>query len=392
MLAFNLDDNSTILEKYALPNDPGYLMDKTSCPEPFDNQAMFKVWQGDTDYETIFKINFQGKEHEVKVRFSYAKEEARQSSNGKQPGALPHGKHAAKNIGISVVRAGRELELDQTLVNSYDPTERWWGVEVEFPPALDDIFGVTNNKQSARNFGEILQLDTESLLENGKTVAQLKEELKEDEDPKLPLLELAEKINSQLSVIRGLIKAQTKGTGKNSKRHDTYKPEKVASYRTKERQNNGYLGQSDKEEELPKEERKQVIQETLVNVGVTQNEAELLAATTVDDGLKYTFAKAPIEGSAFFSVQSKGGSIIITLNTKHPAYKNLVEVLEDNVDDVDAETLRSRLGNSLDALKLLLMAWARYEDEQPEGNRKQDVEDARIDWGRLARRFLEDEE
>jgi hypothetical protein len=118
MMAFDLDVLYNIItEKDALPNDPCYLMEKTSCPEPFDNQAMFQVWQGDIDDETIFKINFQGKEHEVKVRFSYAKEEARQSSNGKQPGSLPHGKNAAKNVGISLVRAGRELELDQTNEN-----------------------------------------------------------------------------------------------------------------------------------------------------------------------------------------------------------------------------------------------------------------------------------
>ncbi|MBD2392767.1 ATP-binding protein [Cyanobacterium aponinum FACHB-4101] len=393
MYAFDLDSYEQILERYALPNDPLYLMSKTSCPPPFDNQPMFQLWQGDNNEETTFIINFEGKDHEVKVRFAYAKEEARKTENGKQPGALPHGKHAAKNVGISVVRAGRELELDQTLVNTYDPTERWWGVEVDFPPALDDIFGVTNNKQSARNFGEVLALDIESLLENGKTVAQLKEELKEDQDPKLPLIDLAEKINSQLTVIRGLIKTQTRGDRtSSSQRHQSYKPQKTATFITKERQSNGYKGESDKDEQLPKEERKQAIQETLIEEGITPTQAELLAATTVDDGLKYTFVEASLDTPAFFSVKPKGGAIIVTLNTRHPAYKNLVEVLEENIEDADIDTLRTRLTNSLDALKLLLMAWARYEDEQPEGIRKNNAQEARVDWGRLARRFLENEE
>ena len=91
----------------------------------------------------------------MKVRFSYAKEEARQASKNKDAGKLPHGKHAANNIGVSVMRAGRELDLDRSLVIKYDPRERWWGIEVEFPPSLDDLFGVTNNKQSARNFAEL---------------------------------------------------------------------------------------------------------------------------------------------------------------------------------------------------------------------------------------------
>lgn len=147
MMAFDLDDlSNVIIEKLALPNDPGYLIEKTSCPAPFDSQAMFQPWEGDTSYEATFTINFRGKEHEVKVRFSYAKEEARQAEPGKNPGSMPHGQHASKNVGVSVVRAGRELELDTGVVNAYDPRERWWGVEVEFPPSLDDIFGVTNNK------------------------------------------------------------------------------------------------------------------------------------------------------------------------------------------------------------------------------------------------------
>ncbi|MBF2006877.1 MAG: ATP-binding protein [Chlorogloeopsis fritschii C42_A2020_084] len=354
--------------------------------------SSFRPWEGDTSYEATYKINFKDKEHDVKVRFSYAKEEARQAEPGKNPGSLPHGQHAAKNVGVSVVRAGRELELDQNLVNNYDPTERWWGIEVEFPPSLDDIFGVTNNKQSARNFGEILQLDIESLLEEGKTVAQLKEELIQDEDPKLPLLELAHKISSQLSLIRRLIKAQTKGTRTTEKRygHDPYKPEKVATTVTQERKSQGYKGQSDADEQLPKEERKQVIKETLKEEGVTEAQAELLAATTVDDGLKYTFAQAPIDTPEFFSVKSIGGAIIVTLNTNHLAYQNLVEILEEDVDKADIDTLRSRLVNSLDGLKLLLMAWARYEDEL-DGKRKENAIDTRIDWGRVARRFLENE-
>jgi hypothetical protein len=62
------------------------------------------------------------------------------------------------------------------------------------------------------------------------------------------------------------------------------------------------------------------------------------------------------------------------------------------VEGVDTETLRSRLTNSLEGLKLLLTAWARYEDEEPDGIRKTRAQDARSDWGRMARQFLEIEE
>ena len=392
MVYFDFQNPSNVIEKFALPNDPGYLIATTSCPKPFHDTPMFQPWQGEKYYEITLTIDFRGQQHSVKISFSYAKEEARQAPGGQNPGSLPHGQHAAKNVGISVVRAGRELELDQTLVNA-NPTERWWGIEVEFPPALDDLFGVTNNKQFARNFAELLNLDIEFLLKEGITISQLKEEFREDGDPRGPLLDIAQKIRSQLGIIRRLLEAQTKGSRSGgSKRHEMTKAEEVATEVTEERKREGHKGESDKQESLPKEKRQKAIEETLNEQGVTESQAILLAAKTVDDGLKYVFAEADLETAAFFSVKPKGGAIIVTLNTNHPAYKNLVEILEKDVEGVDEETLRSRLTNSLEGLKLLLMAWARYEDEQPDGKRRQMAQDTRVDWGRIARQFLEQEE
>ncbi len=390
MLAFDIDNHGNkISEKMALPNDPSYLMAKTSCPEPFANTTMFQVWEN--DYEPT--INFRGKEHKVKVRFSFAKEEARiPNKPGIQPGSLPHGKHAEKNVGISIIRADRELELDQSLIIKYDPTERWWGVEIDFPPALDDLFGVTNNKQSARNFAELVKIDPESLLEDGRTMAQFKEELKENDDPRESLLEIIHRIRKNISSLRRLITNQTKGSRTSSQRHDIHLAEKVATTVTEKRKEEGHPGQSDQDEALPKSVRQEAIELTLKDQGVSEVKAKELAASTVDDGLKYTFVEADLEMAAFFSVKSRGGAIIVTLNTNHPAYKNLVEILEEDVEGVDAETLRSRLTNSLSGLKLLLMSWARYEDEETDGRRRQAIQDSRVDWGRVARQFLEQDE
>jgi selenocysteine lyase/cysteine desulfurase len=79
----------------------------------------------------------------------------------------------------------------------------------------------------------------------------------------------------------------------------------------------------------------------MVLQGVAETTAKELAATTIGDALKYTFARADLETAAFFSVKPRGGAIIVTLNTSHPAYKNLVEVLEEEVEGVD---LRIGLG------------------------------------------------
>ncbi len=55
----------------------------------------------------------------------------------------------ARNQGVSVVRAKRELELNHSFDSRSDPRDRWWGIAVLFEPELDDVFGMTNNKQAA---------------------------------------------------------------------------------------------------------------------------------------------------------------------------------------------------------------------------------------------------
>jgi hypothetical protein len=391
LVSFDVDhpENGLVHEVTATPNDPGYLMVPSSTPAPFDSKAMFDPWGGEL-FEHIERIRFRGKEHEVKIRFSFAKREARLGNN---PGALAHGKHAGKNVGVSIVRADRELDLDQSLVIQYDPTERWWGVEVDFPPTLDDLFGVTNNKQQARNFTEAATIDVRELGE-GETPAQIREQAERDLDPRAALFSVANLIEKRLVTIREMLKQQTFNT-RSKKRYETstgVSPEQEATEKTKERQTEGHRGTSDEGESLPPQQKQEEIKGALSTQGVDSDVAQSLAAQAVRSSLKYVFVEASSESPAFFSVQPRGGALIITLNTTHPAYDRLVDVLEKESDaESDSSELSQRLNRALDGLKLLLMAWARYEDEQPDGSLRQRTQDARLDWGRIARSFLQEQ-
>ncbi|WP_202613423.1 hypothetical protein, partial [Escherichia coli] len=127
--------------------------------------------------------------HDVTVRVSMASALARrpdredspwpdeQKARNKNPGDTPWGKHARRNTGISIVRAGRELDIDMAWVNEYDPVERWWGIEVDFPPALDEVFGVTNNKQSATIFTSLARFVWSQEAEPGEDFHDFKNRL-----------------------------------------------------------------------------------------------------------------------------------------------------------------------------------------------------------------------
>ena len=372
------------IEKNAEINDPIYRMKPSSTPEPFNNRPMFEPY-GDTHWEYPQVFEIEGQKVKAIARFTIATEEARhRSESGQSAGDLPHGQHAKNNVGVSVIRADREIELSLALVDPSEPRDRWWGVEIEFPPELDEIFGVTNNKQSARTLSEMLNTPLESLLDDGQTEAQFKEQLHEENDPRLGLIELSDRVRKNLQSMRGLIRAQQKGSSRR-KRHDGDTAERRGTTATRKLQEEGHGGRSDSGEELPAQDREQKLETAMVQeAGLTHGDAHELARGVVEEGLKYVFVDSPMESSAFFSVSPRAGAIMLTLNTQHPVYEHLIEILERDVSG----TAEDRLSSAREGLKLLLEAWARYEDELPEGPRRDAAMDARNDWGRVARRFF----
>lgn len=385
MAAFEHRNPTTIdIDKIAEVNDPIYRMTPSSTPAPFADRPMFETY-GDEHWEFRQIFDFDGQRHEAIARFTLATEEARQrSKSGQDAGNLKHGQHARRNVGVSVMRADREIELSLALVNPSDPRERWWGVEIEFPPDLDEIFGVTNNKQSARTLSEMLDTPLESLIEDDQTPAEFKDQLREEGDPRLGLIELSERVRENLRQMRRLIEAQMRGSSKRQ-RHSRDAAEVRATTATRELQQEGHRGESDTQENLPAETRERALETAMVEeAGISYGQAHELAHGVIEEGLKYVFVESAMDSPAFFSVTPRAGAIMLRLNTQHPVYDRLIEVLERD----ETGNAEERLSNAREGLKLLLEAWARYEDEQPEGPRRDAAMDARSDWGRVARRFF----
>ena len=374
---------STNIDKLAQANDPIYQTVPSSTPQPFANRPMFDRY-GDEHWEHREVFDFDGDRHEVIARFTVASEEARRrSESGQDAGGLPHGKHARRNVGVSVVRADREIELGLALVDPSDPRERWWGIEIEFPPALDEFFGVTNNKQSARTLADMLETPIENLIEDDQTISEFYEQLEADGDPRLGLIRLAQRVRENLRLMRNLVQAQMRGGRRRRYTGDT--AEVRGTTATRQLQNEGYRGASDVGEDLPPEMRERELQTAMIEeAGVPFGQAHDLAHDVVEGGLKYVFVDSALDSPAFFSVTPRAGAIMLRLNTEHPVYEHLIEVLEREENGSSEE----RLANAREGLKLLLEAWARYEDEQPEGPRRDAAMDARNDWGRVARRFF----
>jgi len=150
---------------------------------------------------------------------------------------------------------------------------------------------------------------------------------------------------------------------------------------TQRRTQQGDKGASDKSEKLPVAERERQLEAELVSEGVPEPQAKQIAVEYVRSNVKFLFQEADIPGTAMFDVRLKAGTIIILINARHPAREHFFDLLKQQGAEVDTPAQK--------ALKLLLSAWARLEDEAAGSGRKQILEDARSDWGRLARDFLQ---
>src|SRR5208283_11793 len=103
------------------------------------------------------------------------------------------------------------------------------------------------------------------------------------------------------------IEVQRKGSRKARRRFDPNAPEIQATEVTRERQQEGHRGQSDDGEDRPDSERTEILKQELVDAGLSDQQAEDLAATTISSGIKYTFAEADLEGRSFFTVRPVAG-------------------------------------------------------------------------------------
>lgn len=398
MVAYDLDHGDVREEWTYRPNDPMYLLSDHSGKET-DTGRLVQFEPHGEPVERTYEITENGttRSETVTMRFSIASNDTglREPLGGKDAGKLDYGLHAKHNMGVSILRADRELELDDRFIPGKDPRHRWWGAEVAFGPGLDAIMGVTNNKQHAEHLSGVANKTWSDFAEDENESDQAVKERLKDEDPAEYIrLDVATTLQR---VIRDMAKIiDTKTTGSRSGR--TKKPEDSAEHRgtgaTRKRViETGKSGESDQQAALPETERIEQIQAYAAEVEMSEEDVRPMIADIMENGLKYTIAHAPIHSPAFFTVRGAGGAVVITINTRHKAYEDLFENIQlpdegSEAPEKDIETLKKDLQKANNALLLMLMAWARLEDESI-GPARRKLEDFREDWGRITRDFLD---
>ena len=359
MVSFDHVTNKIEIDKKILPNDPLYLMAQSSTPTPWDKTAMFQKDGLRWEVKTPIK-GTDGKMHNVITRYSFAKRETRKDK--RNPGNTAYGKHAADNLGVSVVRANRELNLDTNLLISYSPAERWWGAEIEFPPALDDIFGVSSNKQSAAELIHMMkQFGKQSREERGK------KDIDDEEDN--PLVDLVRDMTNRLKALRGTLEKQRITKNSETKSDGIKEPGTTEPTVTGNQKSN-----------MTEEERRNAIKQLVKQLGIDDEQ------WTLDPGLR--FEHVPMSGNQFFDVALVGGIKVITINSDHKAYKDLLVMLlkDEEISDKQAAAL---LKKSADGFRKFLASWARLEDLRTNPAERNKLADIRYEWGTELQQYFE---
>lgn len=381
-------ESKAIVDREATVNDPLYLQPLPSLPAPFNRVAMFEEAWPETH-----EIEFQGRIHKVLAKYAIAKPDTVKEAGTLDRGSTPYGRHAGDNTGVSVLRAGRELILDDGWCNGYDPRERWWGAEIEFPPTLDEVFGVANNKQAATHFSELASTNWQELKEHAdEEFRDVVTRLKEDSDHRGWLLELSDSINRNLKRLRGLVKAQgaSRRSSRKTRHGDADDVTNAVNTAWKERSKDNPL-ESDKEDPDLAEVRDDLTK----NKGFSPHDADEIVSLIRDAHLRVVFLEADFpDPFQLFNVEMKGNITEITFNRRHPGFDDLfgtVALNDPHMNDLTQEEVTEKLVRAVNATKIVFAGWARYEREAGLDRAKK-LQRVRLGWGQMAAQFLDPED
>ncbi|MCR9106005.1 MAG: ATP-binding protein [Gammaproteobacteria bacterium] len=331
-----------------VPNNlDGYESESTN--EPFEK--MFPI---DIEYYAGDVV----KTSKVEFRFSVAKPSIQLLG-----GNSTQGKHYQKNTGISFVRAGREIDFGSFgFLDSSEPRHRWWGAEVRFDPVLDELFGVTNNKQEVRSVKK-LEPDVLKVLEEDDTGDHYKSRL---------LIELNKILSENISEMMKIIKGRREGDKKKKKTTGLTQKVNVDVGKSPAQTESDEYAKTLTEEEKLNERTKLLLNDDST---LTPDEAREIAEETID--YKVDLQTSGWPGHLFLDRKPVANASVGIINRDTKFYENFWLYLEDHSD---------RKG--FEALEVLIMALVRAEDELVRTYDREVFEEFRQLWGSWVEKLI----
>lgn len=364
-------------------NDPMYLLKGTSLPDlpgGYKKETFFEL----TDEENIaIEYSLEGgevKRDNVRIKTSIVKksiaDEILKKATSKL-GGTKWGKHCSRNIGVSIVRANRELVLNNQFLTATlrENKGRFIGIEMSFPPTLDAVFGVTNNKQNAVRLipYDMKPISVEAGFDSEREYLR---DLDDNGDPLSQVLKVVSVIKKQISALSKQldhISVEPKGrSGSNSDVADK-SPEElaagVATHGSEKREMEGHHAKG-KVDHLDKED---IVEHLIKKVRLLHPEAERVADRLLLTGNHFLIENFASDSEAFFDVSTSKGLTLVLFNTNHIFYDKFLKKLG---------------AEELEVMQTAIAGFARVMNETTDVARLRLLNSARRDWGVVISDFL----
>jgi hypothetical protein len=400
-----------------LPNDPNYLLSAKdthlgSWPDVAGDTRTDPPFEMHKTPQVVFvgsRRNGDRTMYPVVITTTHSKKESRVPRTGD----TYFGRHAKRNQGLSVLRAHRELLLLDALND--EAQRRFLGIQVDFPPQLDEVFGVTNNKQEATQLAVAIKVAKDN---NDRPLTELIDHgILIEGSPAAAIYPVALAIRQRHSAAYRTVRAQQEGTlskgpaspvntskevEEASKTDQTAGPEELTAGETEaikvsEAPDYQPAGVTEIEEDLT-----EAITGAAGADAVYQDEDIKVIAARLAAGSGYAFLiEFDSTNPSFFRVEerigvpeARGRSKIIWLNLDHPLWSNYLDDLradDEQLDQMAESELRELIRKARGVIVNMLISWSRIELGGTPSDRQSAVS-TRERWGERAKRYIKPSE
>jgi len=268
---------------------------------------------------------------------------------------------------ISLLRNGREIYYDlvpKLYPGGRDEIDRYIGVEIEFPAALDEYFQVRNVKRGA------------------EPVNKLREEMKKALEK--PIKDARKTIRTYWKKVEQAEQSQTKDDRSQSHALVDAFDQTAPSGRANM--------------DAPASKLDELIVEIITDLDLDPASPEAIEKA---DWVRKSFEQRAVTvltsgwpGKDLFDIRHLTGKAIVRLNNRHPFMTHVMEpmrrIAELDTEEVDAGEAQALIRSAHLGLELLFIAYAKAENMEDDPDEQ--FEDLRANWGRFTAGLLREAE
>ena len=172
--------------------------------------------------------------------------------------------------------------------------------------------------------------------------------MEEEGDHRIHLLDLRTQVDRAIKLMRERVWQARQRRGRRHNLDEDQKADAKATAAIKRRMEEGHQGESDRAGESGTEaEHREAQVESLVDKHhLDQGDALRRVAETIEAGSRVRWIQSGQSSPAFFDVESLPNVIQVALNTNHPVYSHLYDIMHPDIDELTEDEVRERLAKA----------------------------------------------